>query len=411
MPGITETVVRKYANPFGQCEEDVRLRSLETYREAALLFDLAVQYGPNSSVRLHGLCENSTSEATSIVMEKLMSARGRLRMWRQQVSENETTRQIRKYAERLGSFSAGSLLMLDSKWDNVGLSRNGQIHALDAGDFRIFSNTRRQLRQVELLGHTLHFHDRPLPERSSHCPGLQPIHLPSEVCAGLRDVRQLGRGANGVIWEATLPGRERTVVRKTALNADPVPSAKPHICGTGDLRRFELYHEATMLANLQAHYYGANETARFYGVCDNNAGVISVVLEKLPAVQNRWLSCLLKRAWTPDGWADLDELRRHGCRSEHAFYYTEDGPSNHSGCEMLHMKGRSAWWPPHRRDGAVAQWCIDFHADPAGCNRHIVTFRNGSYALCDYRHAPPSGGNSSFGCFPRYPFFSCPPPT
>ena len=138
MPGITETVVRKYANPLGQCEEDVRLRSLETYREAALLFDLAVQYGPNSSVRLHGLCENSTSEATSIVMEKLMSARdGLIRKWRQQVGENETIRQIRKYAERLGSFSAGSLLMLDSKWDNVGLSRNGQIHALDAGDFQI----------------------------------------------------------------------------------------------------------------------------------------------------------------------------------------------------------------------------------------------------------------------------------
>ena len=66
-----------------------------------------------------------------------------------------------------------------------------------------------------------------------------------------------------------------------------------------------------MLADLQAHY-GPNATAHFYGVCDT-AGMVSIVREKLDDIQASWVSCLLEKAWTPNGWASLNELRHHGC--------------------------------------------------------------------------------------------------
>ena len=64
---------------------------------------------------------------------------------------------------------------------------------------------------------------------------------------------------------------------------------------SGLWHRFALYREATMLADLQAHY-GPNETARFHGICD--ATDISIVMDKLDDVQARWLSCLLEKART-----------------------------------------------------------------------------------------------------------------
>ena len=107
MPGISVTVVRKAASA-GQCAgvlcDGVRFRTFETYREAALLFDLMAQYGPDS-VRVHGLCENSTDGTSSIVMEKLnISGVDHLLTWRKQVGEDEVKLQLLRYAERLGNF-------------------------------------------------------------------------------------------------------------------------------------------------------------------------------------------------------------------------------------------------------------------------------------------------------------------
>ena len=50
----------------------------------------------------------------------------------------------------------------------------------------------------------------------------------------------------------------------------------------------------------------------------------------------------------------------------------------------------------------TGHWCTFFKEDPAGCNRHAVTFPNGSTALCQVK----AGG----GCESRYPTFVCPPP-
>ena len=107
MPGISVTVVRKAASA-GPCAgvlcDGVRFRTFETYREAALLFDLMAQYGPDS-VRVHGLCENSTDGTSSIVMEKLnISGVDHLLTWRKQVGEDEVKLQLLRYAERLGNF-------------------------------------------------------------------------------------------------------------------------------------------------------------------------------------------------------------------------------------------------------------------------------------------------------------------
>ena len=50
----------------------------------------------------------------------------------------------------------------------------------------------------------------------------------------------------------------------------------------------------------------------------------------------------------------------------------------------------------------TGQWCTSFRDDPAGCNRHAVTFPNGSTALCQVK----VGG----GCESHIPAFVCPPP-
>lgn len=51
---------------------------------------------------------------------------------------------------------------------------------------------------------------------------------------------------------------------------------------------------------------------------------------------------------------------------------------------------------------ATGHWCTAFRDDPAGCNRHAVSFPNGSTALCQVK----AGG----GCESRFPAFVCPPP-
>ena len=176
--------------------------------------------------------------------------------------------------------------MLDSKWANVGVNQRGQIHALDAGEFQIHHGTRVHQHRIQLLGHEIHFAppSQKLPRSLPRpCPERQPIHLPLETCAGLRDIRLLGRGPRGLLWEAQMPGATGTVMRKTARITDR----------SGLWHRFALYREATMLADLQAHY-GPNETARFHGICD--ATDISIVMDKLDDVQARWLSCLLEKA-------------------------------------------------------------------------------------------------------------------
>ena len=147
MPGRSDTVVLKAARavPCEGCEGKQILRTFETYREAALLFDLMAQYGPDS-VRLHGLCENRTDGSSSIVMEKLNISGAGLASWRKEVGEDQVKWQIRRYAERLGNFNAGVLRMHDSKWDNVGVNQRGQIHALDAGDFQIHPGPHSQIR-------------------------------------------------------------------------------------------------------------------------------------------------------------------------------------------------------------------------------------------------------------------------
>jgi len=392
MPGISDTVVRKAAKA-GPCAgvlcdgERLIMRTFETYREAALLFDLMAQYGPDS-VRFHGLCENS------IVMEKLnISGHADLFTWRQQVGEDEIKLQIRRYAERLGNFNAGSLNMLDSNWANVGVNQLGQIHALDAGDFQISSTSEHQ-HTIQLLQHTIYIaHPSKTPPRS-RCPERHPIHLPRETCAGLRDIRLLGRGPRGELWEAQLPGVEGTVVRKSARNADL----------SRGLHRFQLYREATMLADLQAHY-GPKETARFHGVCEAAVGLVSIVMDKLDDVQARWLSCLLEKAWTPHGWASLGELRRHECRTHSNLYEYHDEDAD-AGCEALFMNATRA---VPDASGKV-QWCRRFDNDPAGCDGNIVTYANGSNGMCD--HHPATDGQKRLpaaksGCFPRYPAFAC----
>ena len=202
--------------------------------------------------------------------------------------------------------------MVDSKWANVGVNQRGQIHALDAGDFQIIS-AKSHPHRFQLLQHEIYIAHptKTPPHRPRLCSERQPkpIHLPLETCAGLRDIRLLGRGPRGLLWEAQMPGVKGTVVRKTARITDL----------SWGLHRFELYREATMLADLQAHY-GPNETARFHGVCDTTVGLISIVMDKLDDVQARWLSCLLEKAWTPHGWASLGELRRHECRTHSNLY-------------------------------------------------------------------------------------------
>ena len=388
MPGRSDTVVRKAARACEGCEGKHVLRTVETYREAALLFDLMAQYGPDS-VRLHGLCENRTDGITSIVMEKLnISGVGLLASWRAEVGEDEVKLQISRYAVRLGSFNAGALNMVDSKWHNVGVNERGQIHALDAGDFQI-SGTRSHQHRFQLLQHEIYVaHPSQKPPRSLSrlCPERQPIHLPLETCAGLRDIRLLGRGPRGLLWEAQMPGVKGTVIRKTARITDL----------SWGLHRFALYREATMLADLQAHY-GANETARFHGVCD--ATDVSIVMDKLDDVQARWLSCLLEKAWTPHGWASLGELRRHECRTHSNLYEYHDEDAD-AGCEALFINA----------SGKV-QWCRRFDNDPTGCNGNIVTYANGSNGMCD--HHPATDGQrvglpaAKSGCFPRYPAFAC----
>ena len=320
MPGVAETVVYKTAMKNGGIENE-RLRKYETYREAALLFDLMAQY-PDASVRLYGLCEDGTS-GISIVMEKLkICGFDDMRNWTQTAGEDEVKLQLRRYIERNSKFVAGELSMRDLKWTNVGINKGGQLHALDAGDFEIqMGATRSHAPKIDVLGYTIHFaqpHTAALANlpstakqansRLGPCPRARPIHLPMEACFGLRDVRLLGSGRTGVLWEAQLPGVDSAVVRKTA------PSGN----NSWGLQRFEMYREATMLADLQAHY-GANETAHLYGVCDNTVGdrfgMVSIVREKLDDVRARWVSCLLEKAWTPNGWASLNELRHHGCHA------------------------------------------------------------------------------------------------
>ena len=389
MPGVSDTVVRKaaFAGPCAGVLCDGARASQETYREAALLFDLMAQYGPDS-VRFHGLCENS------IVMEKLnISGTGPLLTWREQVGEGEVKLQLRRYAERLGNFNAGSLNMVDSKWGNVGVNQRGQIHALDAGDFQIFSS-RPGSHTFQLLQRTIHVaHATKAPHQSrpSLCPERQPIHLPLETCAGLRDIRLLGRGPRGLLWEAQMPGVKSTVVRKTARITD----------FSWGMHRFELYREATMLADLQAHY-GPNETARFHGVCDATVGPVSIVMDKLDEVQARWLSCLLEKAWTPHGWASLGELRRHECRTHSNLYEYHDEDAD-AGCEGLFMNATRA-----APDAPGMQWCWRFDNYSAGCDGHIVTYANGSHGMCDYHPATDGqAGLAAARCFPRYPAFAC----
>ena len=395
MPGRSDTVVLKAARavPCEGCEGKQILRTFETYREAALLFDLMAQYGPDS-VRLHGLCENRTDGSSSIVMEKLNISGAGLASWRREVGEDQVKWQIRRYAERLGNFNAGVLQMIDSKWDNVGVNQRGQIHALDAGDFLIHHGTRVH-QHIQLLGHEIHFanQSQKLPRSLPRpCPERQPIHLPLETCAGLRDIRLLGRGPRGLLWEAQMPGVKGTVIRKTARITDL----------SWGLHRFALYREATMLADLQAHY-GANETARFHGVCD--ATDVSIVMDKLDDVQARWLSCLLEKAQTSHGWASLDELRYHKCRDHSNFYEYHDEDAD-AGCEALLMNATRAV-----PDVSGIQSCRRFDNYSAGCDGHIVTYSNGSHSMCDYHH-PTTDGRAGLaatksGCFPRYPAFAC----
>ena len=243
-----------------------------------------------------------------------------MRNWTQTAGEDEVKLQLRRYIERNSKFAAGVLSMIDLKWVNVGVNQRGQLHALDAGDFEI-RTTRAHVPKEDMLGYTIHFaqsHNatlanlpitaKPANSRPEPCPKARPIHLPMAACLGLRDVRPLGSDRTGVLWETQLPGVDSAVVRKTA------PSGN----NSWGLQRFEMYREATMLADLQAHY-GPTETAHFYGVCDNTVGdrfgMVSIVREKLNDVRARWVSCLLEKAWTPNGWASLNELRHHGCHS------------------------------------------------------------------------------------------------
>ena len=408
MPGRSDTVVRKAARAVPCVREGCEdaygiLRTEETYREAALLFDFMAQYG-SDSVRLHGLCENRTDGSSSIVMEKLNISGDGLASWRKEVGEDQVKWQIRQYAERLNSFNAGVLQMLDSKWANVGVNQRGQIHALDAGEFQIHHGTRVHQHRIQLLGHEIHFAppSQKLPRSLPRpCPERQPIHLPLETCAGLRDIRLLGRGPRGLLWEAQMPGvTGGTVMRKTARITDR----------SGLWHRFALYREATMLADLQAHY-GANETARFHGVCD--ATDVSIVMDKLDDVQARWLSCLLEKARTSHGWASLDELRGHKCRDHSNFYEYHDEDAD-AGCEALLMNATRAV-----PDVSGIQSCRRFDNYSAGCDGHIVTYANGSHSMCDYHHpvtdttgfpshAPlQTLASTRSGCFPRYPAFAC----
>ena len=168
---------------------------------------------------------------------------------------------------------------------------------------------------------------------------------------------------------------------------------------------FALYQEATMLADLQAHY-GPNETARFHGICD--ATDISIVMDTLDDVQARWLSCLLEKARTSNGWASLDELRAHECRDHSNFYEYHDEDAD-AGCEALLMNATRAV-----PDASGIQSCRRFDNYSAGCDGHIVTYANGSHSMCDYHH-PATDSNAPLqtlastrsGCFPRYPAFAC----
>ena len=296
--------------------------------------------------------------------------------------------------------------MVDSKWANVGVNQRGQIHALDAGDFQIIS-AKSHPHRFQLLQHEIYVAHptKTPPHRPRLCSERQPkpIHLPLETCAGLRDIRLLGRGPRGLLWEAQMPGVKGTVVRKTARITDL----------SWGLHRFELYREATMLADLQAHY-GPNETARFHGVCDTTVGLISIVMDKLDDVQARWLSCLLEKAWTPHGWASLGELRRHECRTHSNLYEYHDQDADAS-CEALFMNATRAV-----PDAFGIQSCRRFDNYSAGCDGHIVTYANGSHGMCDYHSAQPCASTTCWqgylmagvaaakaGCFPRYPVFSC----
>ena len=99
--------------------------------EAKLFHALRVQNGPQASVRSYGLCCNGTSSTkdASSITELLSPIPAN---FSQTVGGR---RQLELFVERMSNFSAGPLELpdLEDGLANLGLSKYGQVHALDLG--------------------------------------------------------------------------------------------------------------------------------------------------------------------------------------------------------------------------------------------------------------------------------------
>ena len=137
-------VVRKSSKNVSSMSRHAQEASI--LEEAKLFHALRVQNGPQASVRSYGLCCNGTSSTNdmSSITEMLdpipanfsKSAGGR--------------RQLELFVERMSNFSAGPLELPDLDLANLGLSKDGQVHAFDLGWVHISEPTASNRQRVNM---------------------------------------------------------------------------------------------------------------------------------------------------------------------------------------------------------------------------------------------------------------------
>ena len=137
-------VVRKSSKNVSSMSRHAQEASI--LEEAKLFHALRVQNGPQASVRSYGLCCNGTSSTKemSSITEMLdpipanfsKSAGGR--------------RQLELFVQRMSNFSAGPLELpdLEDGLANLGLSKDGQVHAFDLGWVHISEPTASNRKRV-----------------------------------------------------------------------------------------------------------------------------------------------------------------------------------------------------------------------------------------------------------------------